>query len=160
MNDIILPNLAQAGAICAAGDRPKAFSRAGLSRWTVPIDDTHSLVIGVRHFNEGVNDPLGRHNEADCGKGKVDFVGQTGDRPYAERQRIPGRFQCEVSLSMPSSIWTPLTAASPCVAGSSVEAYALSPQVRNPTRAGCAGHADLHILPGLSDTQGAVCRCV
>jgi nitrite reductase/ring-hydroxylating ferredoxin subunit len=97
MNDIILPNLAQAGAIWEAGDRPKAFSRAGLTRWTVPIDDTHSLVIGVRHFNEGVNDPLGRHNEADCGKEKVDFVGQTGDRPYAERQRIPGDFDAQVS---------------------------------------------------------------
>jgi hypothetical protein len=54
-------------------------------------------VIGVRHFNDGVNDPLGRHNEADCGKEKVNFVGQIGDRPYAERQRIPGDFDAQVS---------------------------------------------------------------
>ena len=97
MNDIILPNLAQAGAIWEAGDRPKAFTRAGLTRWTVPIDDTHSLMIGVRHFNEGVNDPEGRHNEAECGKEKVDFLGQTGERPYEERQRIPGDFDAQTS---------------------------------------------------------------
>jgi hypothetical protein len=97
MNDIILPNLAQAGAIWEAGDRPKAFTRAGLTRWTVPIDDTQSLVIGVRHFNDGVNDPQGRHSEAGCGKEKVDFVGQTADRSYAERQRIPGDFDAQVS---------------------------------------------------------------
>ncbi|MEJ0069019.1 MAG: hypothetical protein WDO24_10140 [Pseudomonadota bacterium] len=92
MNDIILPNLAQAGAIWEAGDALKGFTRAGLTRWTVPVDDTHSLVIGVRHFNDGVNDPQGRHSEAACGKDKVDFLGQTGERPYEERQRIPGDF--------------------------------------------------------------------
>jgi len=97
MNDIILPNLAQAGAIWEAGDRAKAFTRAGLTRWTVPIDDIHSLVIGVRHFNDGVNDPQGRHNEAECGKEKVDFVGQTGEQPYEERQRIPGDFDAQTS---------------------------------------------------------------
>src|SRR5271154_4876686 len=97
MNDIILPNLAQAGAIWEAGDQPKAFTRAGLTRWTVPIDDTHSLMIGVRHFNDGVNDPQGRHSEAQCGKETVDFVGQTADRPYQERQRIPGDFDAQVS---------------------------------------------------------------
>jgi hypothetical protein len=63
----------------------------------VPIDDTHSLVIGVRHFNDGVNDPQGRHSEARCGKEMVDFIGQTADRPYAERQRIPGDFDAQVS---------------------------------------------------------------
>jgi nitrite reductase/ring-hydroxylating ferredoxin subunit len=97
MNDIILPNLAQAGAIWEAGDRAKAFTRASLTRWTVPIDDTNSLVIGVRHFNEGVNDPQGRHDEAACGKEKVDFLGQTGERLYEERQRIPGDFDAQVS---------------------------------------------------------------
>ena len=97
MNDIILPNLVQAGAIWEAGDRLKAFTRAGLTRWAVPIDDTHSLVIGVRHFNDGVNDPQGRHSEAACGKETVDFLGQTGDRSYEERQRVPGDFDAQVS---------------------------------------------------------------
>ena len=68
-----------------------------LTRWTVPIDDASSLVIGVRHFNEGVNDPKGRHNEAACGKDMVDFLGQTGERPYDERQRVPGDFDAQVS---------------------------------------------------------------
>jgi hypothetical protein len=97
MNDIILPNLAQAGAIWEAGIKEKAFTRMSLTRWTVPIDDTSALVIGVRHFNEGVNDPEGRHSEAGCGKETVDFLGQTGERSYDERQRVPGDFDAQVS---------------------------------------------------------------
>jgi hypothetical protein len=97
INDIILPNLAQAGAIWEAGTKEKAFTRMSLTRWTVPIDDTSSLVIGVRHFNEGVNDPEGRHSEAGCGKEMVDFLGQTGERSYEQRQRVPGDFDAQVS---------------------------------------------------------------
>jgi hypothetical protein len=97
VNDNILPNLAQAGAIWEAGTKEKAFTRMSLTRWTVPIDDTNSLVIGVRHFNEGVNDPAGRHSEAACGKETVDFLGQTGERAYNERQRVPGDFDAQVS---------------------------------------------------------------
>jgi nitrite reductase/ring-hydroxylating ferredoxin subunit len=97
INDIILPNLAQAGAIWEAGTREKSFTRMSLTRWTVPVDDTNSLVIGVRHFNDGVNGPAGQHDEALCGKETVDFLGQTGERPYAERQRIPGDFDAQVS---------------------------------------------------------------
>src|SRR5437763_9498669 len=97
MNDIILPNLAQAGAIWEKGTKEKAFTRMSLTRWTVPIDDTTSMLIGVRHFNDGVNDPLGKHSEALCGKETVDFLGQTGERPYEERQRVPGDFDAQVS---------------------------------------------------------------
>jgi hypothetical protein len=98
INDIILPNLAQAGAIWEAGTKEKAFTRMSLTRWTVPIDDISSLVIGVRHFNNGVNDPEGhRHSEAACGKETVDFLGQTGERPYDQRQRVPGDFDAQVS---------------------------------------------------------------
>jgi hypothetical protein len=68
-----------------------------LTRWTVPIDDTSALVIGVRHFNDGVNDSEGRHSEAACGKETVDFLGQTGERSYDERQRVPGDFDAQVS---------------------------------------------------------------
>lgn len=97
INDIILPNLAQAGAIWEQGTEEKAFTRMSLTRWTVPIDDTTSMLIGVRHFNDGVNDPLGKHSEALCGKETVDFLGQTGERPYEERQRVPGDFDAQVS---------------------------------------------------------------
>jgi phenylpropionate dioxygenase-like ring-hydroxylating dioxygenase large terminal subunit len=97
MNDIILPNLAQAGAIWEQGTKEKAFTRMSLTRWTVPVDDTTSILIGVRHFNDGVNDPLGKHSEAACGKETVDFLGQTGERHYDERQRVPGDFDAQVS---------------------------------------------------------------
>ena len=97
MNDIILPNLAQAGAIWEQGTKEKAFTRMSLTRWTVPIDDATSVLIGVRHFNDDVNDPLGKNSEALCGKETVDFLGQTGERPYEERQRVPGDFDAQVS---------------------------------------------------------------
>ena len=33
-------------------------------------------------MGDGVNDPQGRAVEALCGKETVDFMGQTGERPY------------------------------------------------------------------------------
>ncbi len=95
-NDIILPNLTQAGAIWEDAAQEKIFTRAGLTRWTTPIDDTHTLIIGWRHFNDAV-DPYHKGNEQECGKGTVDFFGQTGDRPYEERQRIPEDYDAQVS---------------------------------------------------------------
>jgi nitrite reductase/ring-hydroxylating ferredoxin subunit len=96
INDIMMPNIVQAGALWEDGDALKAFTRAGLTRWNVPIDDAHTLVIGLRHMNEGV-DPHGKSVEAECGKEMVDFFGQTGERPYEDRQRLPGDFDAQVS---------------------------------------------------------------
>jgi phenylpropionate dioxygenase-like ring-hydroxylating dioxygenase large terminal subunit len=95
-NDIVLPNMSQAGAIWEDARREKIFTRAGLTRWTTPIDDTHTLIIGWRHFNETV-DPDKRGRQEECGKEKVDFFGQTGERPYEERQRVPEDFDAQVS---------------------------------------------------------------
>ena len=97
LNDIILPNLAQAGAIWEAGTKEKAFTRMSLTRWTVPIDDTSSLVIGVRHFNEGVNDPEGRHSEAGCDK---EMVIVNADR-YSRRVVWDGRWRGQLRQQPP-----------------------------------------------------------
>ena len=40
---------------------------------------------------------LGIGKRDDCGLESVDFVGQTGERPYQERQRVPGDFDAQVS---------------------------------------------------------------
>jgi nitrite reductase/ring-hydroxylating ferredoxin subunit len=95
-NDIIMPNLAQVGYVLEGGDRLKEFGRVGITRWTTPIDNETCRIIGWRHFHPDVN-PDGLHNEADCGIEKVDFFGQSGDRPYTERQRLPGDFDAQVS---------------------------------------------------------------
>ena len=95
-NDIILPNLAQVGYVLEGGDRIKEYGRVGITRWTTPIDNETCRIIGWRHFHPDVN-PDGLHDESECGIEKVDFFGQTGDRPYNERQRLPGDWDAQVS---------------------------------------------------------------
>ena len=54
------------------------------------------MVLGVRHFNSSV-DPKGYGNEAEVGEDTIDFMGQTGNRSYGERQRDPGDWDAQVS---------------------------------------------------------------
>lgn len=98
-NDIILPNLGQVGYVLEGGNRLKNFGnvgRVGITRWTTPVDNENCKVIGWRHFHTDQN-PDGLHNDEECGLETVDFFGQTGERPYAERQRLPGDFDAQVS---------------------------------------------------------------
>ena len=90
-SDVILPNAAQFGTGFVDGTREKFALCAWLSRWIVPIDDHNSYSIGLRHFNK-VIDPLDQGREDHIGLGKVDFMGQTAERPYVERQRSPGDY--------------------------------------------------------------------
>lgn len=95
--EIILPNMNQAGALWLTADEEVTFIRSSLTRWMRPIDDTHTQVIGWRYFNDRV-DPDGKGDRDQVGLGKIDFIGQTEDeRPYAERQRIPGDYEAIVS---------------------------------------------------------------
>ncbi len=97
LTESILPNGNQTGAIWEAADSRKVFQRASMLRWMVPIDDTHTMTIGWRFFREEL-DPAGLGDPGKVGKGGIDFVGQTADeRPYAERQRIPGDYEVQVS---------------------------------------------------------------
>ena len=92
----VLPNFDQTGALWVEAKEVTYFTRASLSKWIVPIDDTNSWTFGWRHFNDSV-DPEHRGNEAEVGRGKMDFVGQSGDRAYEERQRNPGDWDVQVS---------------------------------------------------------------
>ena len=92
MADMIMPNLAQFGGAFVDGSKAQ-YARAGFTRWVVPVDDTHSLYIGYRHFNptidsknEGQRDRIGRN--------KIDVEGgQTPNRPMEERRREPGDYE-------------------------------------------------------------------
>ena len=98
-NDIVLPNLAQVGYVLEGGNRPKNFGnvgRVGITRWTTPVDNVTCKIIGWRHFHADQN-PDGLHDEEKCGLETVDFFGQTGERPFKERQRLPGDFDAQVS---------------------------------------------------------------
>ncbi|HVO87463.1 MAG TPA: aromatic ring-hydroxylating dioxygenase subunit alpha [Casimicrobiaceae bacterium] len=92
MHDHMVPNFSQNGAIFENVGRVRYFGRPGLTRWIVPVDDTNTMVIAWRHFNDR-DDPqhLGKPHEV--GVGKTDFYGQSGDRPYEERQKTPGDYE-------------------------------------------------------------------
>ncbi len=96
MTETILPNGNQTGAIWEAADREKVFQRSALLRWMMPMDDTHTLTIGWRFYRPEL-DPAGLGDPGAVGRGRIDFIGQTGDRPYAERQRQPGDYEVQVS---------------------------------------------------------------
>ena len=57
-----------------------AFGRPLVNTWWVPVDDTHTLRLGFVRVLEG---------EEHSGSG---VVGQSADRPYEERQRVPGDY--------------------------------------------------------------------
>lgn len=55
------------------------------THWAVPVDDTHTMFMGICRLREG--DPV------PAGTG----FGQTADRPYEERQRVPGDYDAQVT---------------------------------------------------------------
>ena len=95
-SDVILPNAAQFGTAFVDGTKEKFALCAWLTRWIVPIDNTHCWAIGFRHFNS-VIDPGHEGRRDMIGLGKVDFMGQTDERPYEDRQRSPGDWDALVA---------------------------------------------------------------
>jgi len=96
VHDHMMPTFTQNGAHFPVPDGPRYFGRCGLTRWVVPIDDTHTQVVTWRHFRDG-DDPRGLTDKAQVGFGKTDFYGQGSDRTYEERQRDPGDYDAWVS---------------------------------------------------------------
>jgi hypothetical protein len=88
LNHVALPNFVQVGTLFEGGEA-RPLSRAGITRWIVPGDDARCTIFGWRHFNPGVAS-LMAGDPAACGVDTMDAVGQSGNRPYAERQRNPG----------------------------------------------------------------------
>jgi nitrite reductase/ring-hydroxylating ferredoxin subunit len=90
-SDIMMPNVSQFPTGANRVERESCGANPYVTRWAVPLDDHNSLYIGFGHLNE--------HNRASrdlspdkYGVGKIPFTGQTGDRPYEERQREPGDY--------------------------------------------------------------------
>jgi hypothetical protein len=96
INDALQPNLMRFAYAWEEAERVLLFGRGSGTKWTVPLDDTNCRTIGWRHFGD-LSDPRGIGNENEVGLESVDFMGQTADRPYDERQRIPGDFDAQVS---------------------------------------------------------------
>lgn len=94
--DVILPNAAQFPPAFETGETERFVLGAWATRWIVPSDDTHSWVIGFRHFNP-IIDPFGQGRRSEVGIGTLDFAGQV-EAPATERQRHPGDYEAIVGL--------------------------------------------------------------
>jgi nitrite reductase/ring-hydroxylating ferredoxin subunit len=95
-SDMILPNVGQFPNGANTADQESFGVRPYLTRWAVPLDNENSLYIGVAHLND-YNNPQGTLQPDMYGEELIPFIGQTGDRPYKERQREPGDYDAVVS---------------------------------------------------------------
>jgi phenylpropionate dioxygenase-like ring-hydroxylating dioxygenase large terminal subunit len=103
INDLIVPNVSQHAYLFEDGTARRLFHRVHMSRWYVPVDDTHSIIFGWRMFGDSI-DPLRMGNKAKVGWDDMDFlVGQVGDRSYEEGQRAPGDWEA-ISSQRPIAI--------------------------------------------------------
>ena len=95
--EVLLPALAQPPDIYQNPDREKFFPGVGITKWTVPVDDTHCRIIGYRHFGEEL-DLDGKGDRTRVGFNRVDFMGQTGsERSRREARVSPGDYEAQVS---------------------------------------------------------------
>ncbi|GLC97788.1 ring-hydroxylating oxygenase subunit alpha [Cupriavidus sp. TA19] len=93
INDLIVPNISQHASLFEDGAERRLFHRVSMSRWYVPVDDTHCIIYGWRMFGK-VIDPKGKGDKSKVGWDKMDFLdGQVGDRTYEEGQRLPGDWE-------------------------------------------------------------------
>ena len=90
-SDMMLPNVGQFPNGFNMAQKESFGLRPYLTRWAVPLDDTHSLYVGFAHLNQ-YNNPEGRLKPEQFGEDQIPFIGQTADRPYEERQREPGDY--------------------------------------------------------------------
>jgi hypothetical protein len=60
--------------------------RARSTHFTVPVDDHTTMFMGFVRLREGQAEPQGPG------------FGQTADRPYEERQRVPGDYDAQTSI--------------------------------------------------------------
>jgi phenylpropionate dioxygenase-like ring-hydroxylating dioxygenase large terminal subunit len=60
--------------------------RARHTHFTVPVDDHNTMFMGFVRLGEGQEEPRGPG------------FGQTADRPYGERQRVPGDYDAQTSI--------------------------------------------------------------
>ena len=98
MNDFLPPNIHQFPPTWEDGTIEKTFQRPMITNWAVPVDDTTTMSIGLRHVSKRTNEgaPVAQNAQQASIEMKGFGFGQTGDRPYEERQRVPGDYDAQV----------------------------------------------------------------
>jgi nitrite reductase/ring-hydroxylating ferredoxin subunit len=92
MVEVVLPNLQQVAPIWETGRRERAFSGPMMSRWLVPMDDTNTMFIELRHVSE----EAGETPDWWADRGQM-LPGQVAMDTYEEGQRHPGDYEAQVS---------------------------------------------------------------
>jgi phenylpropionate dioxygenase-like ring-hydroxylating dioxygenase large terminal subunit len=93
MVENVLPNLQQVAPIWENGQKPHPFSGPMMSRWIVPLDDTSTMLIELRHISE-TEAAVTPDWWADRGNM---LPGQLAADTYEESQRRPQDFEAQVS---------------------------------------------------------------
>lgn len=88
MTEMIFPDLVQNANLMSSAHEVRHTSIC-MTRWHTPVDDTHCILFGWRHFNDEI-DLNGDSREEDCGYDKIDFLDGQVERPYEVGQRAPG----------------------------------------------------------------------
>ena len=86
--DFILPNIHQFPSNWNETKNEAVFKQPMMTNWSVPIDDTHTLIIGFFYQAAG--------GSIDFRQMLEDLPGQVRDRTYEERQRQPGDYEAQV----------------------------------------------------------------
>jgi nitrite reductase/ring-hydroxylating ferredoxin subunit len=92
MVETVLPNLQQVAPIWENGRQERAFSGPMMSRWLVPMDDTNTMFIELRHVSETDGE-----TPAWWADREQMLPGQIAADSYEEGQRRPGDFEAQVS---------------------------------------------------------------
>ena len=91
MKDFILPSLHQVAPDTEDASRAHEFARPWLTQWGVPVDDHNTMNYRLRHYTD---EEWGRGEK----RPPVQTFGQACDRPYDERQRVPGDYDAQMSI--------------------------------------------------------------
>ena len=92
MVEVVLPNLQQVAPIWETGRQERSFSGPMMSRWLVPVDDTHTMFIEMRHVSETEGETPDWWADR-----SIMLAGQMNAGSYEEGQRHPGDYEAQVS---------------------------------------------------------------
>jgi nitrite reductase/ring-hydroxylating ferredoxin subunit len=92
MVEVVLPNLQQVAPIWETGRQERPFSGPMMSRWLVPMDDTSTMFIELRHVSE-----IDGETPAWWADREQMLPGQVAMDSYEEGQRHPGDYEAQVS---------------------------------------------------------------
>ena len=90
MKEYIYPNMTQVSPTFETGKEVHPASKPMITIWQVPVDDTHTRRFVIRRTCE-------EWKELEKIAATGDGFGQTDERPYEERQRVPGDYDAQMS---------------------------------------------------------------